>query len=141
MAETITAAPGVVTIKNIYNPDAVNAVDLPKDILAADDVFNTGMSAIGDPHSDEVDSVTGLSNNTGKTIVKDPEAWEAKHIASIRLYRTNSYVYLAPDDSIKLTTKSGAETAYYMTQKISDFVSVEFAPENSGSDVEPAPGP
>lgn len=111
-AQATYATPSsVITITNSYNPtaeevSALAELGLP---LKADDVWNTGLASLGDPHIDEI------ARGVGDTaIVTDGNAWLAKHIASFRLFKTNSFVYLLPGDSITIKAQSAEEAVYYV---------------------------
>jgi len=109
-----------IVITNIYDPtkdvvDAMSELDLP---LKADDVWNTGLASVGDPHIDEI--ARGASDTA---IVTDANTWTAKHIASFRLFKTNSFVYLLPGDSITVAAQSPEEALYYGTLR-NEFLSV-----------------
>lgn len=83
-----------------------------------DQVFNTGLSAVGEPHSDEEASLAG------KAIIPDVNAWEAKHIASIRLFGKNEYVQLNPGDTLKILPKSADEAIYYLNMPDTDIFKI-----------------
>lgn len=111
-ASATYANPQVITITNTYDPtkdvvDAMSELDLP---LKADDVWNTGLASVGDPHIDEI--ARGASDTA---IVTDANTWTAKHIASFRLFKTNSFVYLLPGDSIAISAVTAEEALYYAT--------------------------
>lgn len=111
-ASATYANPQVITITNTYDPtkdvvDAMSELDLP---LKADDVWNTGLASVGDPHIDEI--ARGASDTA---IVEDANTWTAKHIASFRLFKTNSFVYLLPGDSIAISAVTAEEALYYAT--------------------------
>lgn len=135
MGKTIKAVPSTLTFKNTYTEDSISVKDLELANLSApladDDVFNTGLAALGNPHADED------ASNAGVAVVKDPEAWKAQHVASIRLYKSNSYIYLFPGDCFILETRSGEETAYYLTQN-SDLLTVTDGSETTEETAEPA---
>ena len=113
IAATATYAnPVNVTVTNSYVPtaeeiSALAELGLP---LKADDVWNTGLASLGDPHIDEIARGVG-----GDAIVTDANTWMAKHIASFRLFKTNSFVYLLPGDSITIAAVTAEEALYYAT--------------------------
>lgn len=130
---SIKAAAGTVVLKNIYGTEEYVApsADLALENLNRlpdDAVFNTGLATIGDPHIDEY-------LNAGKALLVDKEAWNAKHIAAIRLYKSNSYIYLNPGDEISIETKCAEETVYYSMMKC-DFLKVTGAVTESDAEEE-----
>lgn len=135
-AQATYATPSsVITITNSYNPtaeevSALAELGLP---LKADDVWNTGLASLGDPHIDEI------ARGVGDTaIVTDGNAWLAKHIASFRLFKTNSFVYLLPGDSITIKAQSAEEAVYYvMLHDELLTVTSELVDDSHGEHVEP----
>lgn len=122
IAATATyASPLNITVTNTYNPtveevSALAELGLP---LKDSDVWNTGLATVGDPHIDEI--VRGVGD-TG--IVTDGNTWTAKHVASFRLFKTNSFVYLLPGDSITIAAVTAEEALYYATLH-GDFITVD----------------
>lgn len=108
MATTITANNKKVTIENIFNANAFDALDLLDSIK--DTIWNTGLNAI----------------ETGDALKIDENPFVAKHIAAVKLFKNNSYVLLAPGDKFEITTKSAEETIYYTSLK-SDLIKVTAA--------------
>lgn len=113
----ITAKKGVmITLKNVYAADRVipseeALVNLQKP-LAEDDIWNTGLATLGDPHINEI--LDGQKFGEGNAaILKDKNPWIAKHIVAVNLFRTNSFVYLLPGDSITIEAESAEAAAYY----------------------------
>lgn len=111
-----------VVLKNKWTPEAEDAALALKQLqtVADDDVFNTGFATLGDPHVDakyDADTV-------GKPVIKDRNPWHALHVASVRLYRSNSYVYLLPGDTLKITVDTAEAAAYYATLR-SDLLDVD----------------
>lgn len=100
-----------VTFTNIWTPQIDAEANIALDDLKAipdDVIMNTGLATLYNAHIDEY-------NNNGKVTLLDPNAWEAQHIAAIRLYNTaNSYIYLNPGDSVEIIVRSSAEALYYI---------------------------
>ena len=48
--------------------------------------------------------------------------WVNRHIAAIRLYKNNEYIYLLPGDELKFYARSYAELAYYLHIKDSSIL-------------------
>lgn len=108
-----------VTLTNIYDVKNTKESDLPLEDLAGkgDQLWNTGAAVVAG----------------GPALVEDDGAFKAQHIASVRLYNSNSYVYLHPEDSLKIKVRSANETLYYATMKC-DFLKIEIS-GSSGSSV------
>lgn len=119
-----------IVIANTYDPSveevsALAELGLP---LEPADVWNTGLATLGDPHIDEI--VRGVGYDA---IITDGNTWLAKHVASFRLFRTNSFVYLLPGDSITLSAQTPEEALYYGMLK-GDFLSVTTNPVVTAGD-------
>lgn len=114
---TIVAKAGTeFTFENIYSPDVVENEALAALQTVADDaVWNTGLAVVGDPHIDEVVEAVkgGYSDDINAGILKDKNPWNAKHVVSFRMFRTNEFVYLLPGDKITITAESAEAAAYY----------------------------
>lgn len=115
-----------VTITNKYDPakDDIDSLALSRlTSVSESEVFNTGASALGDPHIDS----KYVEANVGKAVIMDCELWKAKHIVAFPIYRTNSYVYLKPGDSIVLAVPDKYKnSAVYYKGLESEFVEVTF---------------
>ena len=122
MARTIDVSSATtITLKNSYDVKTnINARTIASDTLdtfAENDLWNTGMAALGDPHIDEILKVSAEDETTikGATLKKDVNGFVRQHAVSIRLYRSaNSYVTLYPGDSVKFNVTSQGEALYYL---------------------------
>ena len=119
MAEIFNASKvAKIKVENAYKASEMTRDEFALSRLATSDeeLFNTGASALGDPHADEA------SANTGKTLVAGTVGpkFEKKHVASLRLFGTNEYVSIAPGDYIVVkidgTLDATAQVAYYLDQ-------------------------
>jgi hypothetical protein len=61
-------------------------------------------------------------DNSGLVAGEIGPKWERKHIAAIRLYKNNEYIYLLPGDELKFYARSYAELAYYLHIKDSNIL-------------------
>ncbi len=131
IAATATYAnPVNITVTNTFDPtkDEVSALaelGLP---LKDNDVWNTGLASVGDPHIDEI--ARGASD---VAIVEDGNTWTAKHVASFRLFKTNSFVYLLPGDSITIAAVTAEEVLYYALLH-GEFITVTTSAVTPGAD-------
>lgn len=119
MAEIFDASKvAKIKVENVYKANEMTRNEFALSSLATSDekLFNTGASALGDPHAYED------SANTGKTLVAGTVGpkFEKKHIAALRLFGTNEYVNIAPGDYVIVkidgTLDATAQVAYYLDQ-------------------------
>lgn len=119
MAEIFDASKvAKIKVENVYKANEMTRDEFALSSLATSDeeLFNTGASALGDPHADE------NSANTGKTLVAGTigPKFEKKHVAALRLFGTNEYVNIAPGDHVVVkidgTLNATAQIAYYLDQ-------------------------
>lgn len=80
--------------------------------VATEELWNTGLNAV----------------DTGVATVEKEATFADKKIASIRLFKNNEYVELAPGDSIVIEPKNINELAYYLGIANTDICKVEYAP-------------
>ena len=74
---------------------------------------------------DDTETVTKWTfDNSGLVDGEVGPAFTKKHIASIRLYKNNEYVYLAPGDEIYFNAKSYQELVYYVSIPDSDILTL-----------------
>ena len=114
---TINAeAPAKITFTNVFGTaeaktnEALAELQFP---LEDDDLWNTGLAVVGDPHIDEIAVGQKMANGGNAGLVKDRNGWKAEHIVAIRLFHTNSFVYLLPGDVLEITTKDAEAIVYY----------------------------
>lgn len=93
----------------------INPFDVAK--LGDETVWNTGLSAAGFPHADEVYSYSGQA-----TI--EVEAPEKKFSTSFQLFRTNQMIVLNPGDEIVINPNSEEEALYYIMMPDSPFFKI-----------------
>lgn len=124
MAKNIIAKASTVVITNTFKAEPKTPLtDLasPEGVL-----YNTGLNAVNGGTATVPGEIT-VSDWNGEAIVN-------KHIASIRLFGGNSYVFLQPGDSITLATTRANETAYYATLE-GDLVTVKITPAEGAAAV------
>lgn len=121
MAEIFDASKvAKIKVENVYKANEMTRNEFALSRLATSDeeLFNTGASALGDPHADE------NAANTGKTLVAGTvgPTFEKKHIAALRLFGTNEYISIAPGDYVIVkidgTLDATAQVAYYLDQAV-----------------------
>ena len=118
---TVTAAADTeITFLNTYGTEYAVETESARalkalDPFASDDVWNTGAAIVGDPHIDEIVNGQKMAPAVNPAILTDPQAWKARHIVAIPLFRSNATFFLLPGDSLVLTTNSAEEAAYYLT--------------------------
>lgn len=121
MAEIFDASKvAKIKVENVYKANemtrdefALSKLTTPDDVL-----FNTGASALGNPHAGEDAANTGKATVAGVAV---GPTFEKKHIAALRLFGTNEYVMIAPGDSVIVkidgTLDATAQIAYYLDQE------------------------
>ena len=96
-------------------------------------LWNTGMATANQAYAvDDCGLVVGKSyvqttwtfDNSGLVNGEIGPKFTKKHIASIRLYKNNEYVYLAPGDEIYFNATSYQELAYYVSIPDSDILTL-----------------
>lgn len=114
---TINAeAPAKIKFTNVFGTadaktnEALAELQFP---LEDDDLWNSGLAVVGDPHIDEIAAGQVMDNGGNKGLKKDLNGWKAEHIVAIRLFHTNSFVYLLPGDVLEITTKDAEAIVYY----------------------------
>lgn len=107
-----------IKIENIYKANEMTLNEFALSRLATSDdvLFNTGASALGDPHAGEDAASKGKATVAGAV---GPE-FVKSHIASLRLFGNNTYVSILPGDSVVVkidgTLDATAQVAYYLDQ-------------------------
>lgn len=114
--------------KNIWEADTANPADPLEGKL-----WNTGAAVSNQAHAaDDCGIVAGPSyiekdgamtyENAGLIDGEVGPTFTKKHIAAIRLYKNNEYVYLAPGDEIYFNATTYQELAYYVAIPDSDIL-------------------
>lgn len=84
------------------------------------DVWNTGLSAAGEPHFREGNKGEAIVPTEG--LVQNPEI--LKNAFELRLYRTNEFITLIPGDQVMLNVHDSKELAYYLSIPDSDLFTI-----------------
>lgn len=100
-------------------------------------LWNTGDAVTGQAHAvDDCGTIAEKSYikpegaddytfvDTGLVDGEIGPAFAKKHIAAIRLYKNNEYIYLAPGDEIYFNAKSYQELVYYVSIPDSDILTL-----------------
>lgn len=107
-----------IKIENAYKANEMTLNEFALSRLATSDdvLFNTGASALDDPHADEVAANAGKATVAGAVGPK----FVKSHTASLRLFGNNTYVSIIPGDSVVVkidgTLDATAQVAYYLDQ-------------------------
>lgn len=91
-------APATLIFKNPYEEKVIE-----------DTLWNTGLASLDEAHCDE-------AGNAGKVTITGEigPKFMKKHVASIRLYKNNEYVYLNPGDTLSLAVDNMNALGYYL---------------------------
>lgn len=123
-----------VVIKNVYDDKKIPEREYALAGLSSGDnkLFNTGASALGNPHSNEDPAATGktlVPGAVGPEFVKE-------HTAALRLFNSNEYVNIKPGEDVILKVNYNAEIAYYRDQAAKfGFLKVSFASNEAGTEI------